>query len=503
MEFVTWDLKQKYQIVMLIVGLSSLLVGSAFAEKRIALVIGNSAYENVSPLANPKNDADLMVTTLQEAGFEVVSATDVNYRDMRKAVKTFGQKLRASGEDTVGLFYYAGHGVQANGTNYLIPLETEIESQSDLDLEALDAGDILGQMEDAGNRLNLVILDACRNNPFKSSMRSSGRGLARMSAARGSLIAFATAPGQVAADGIGRNSPYTIALVEAIKQPGLAVEQVFKRARVNVGKSTGKRQTPWEESSLEGNFYFVPAETTKSTKTPASPFSEAERIWDQIKTTQSIVVLSKFAVTYKDSFFATLAQQRIDQIRREKKQATSVDKLKDNENTDPVINSDIEIADRASIREIQLKLFNLNFEPGTIDGVMGAKTKLAIREFQASKDQEKSGKATSRLLTLLRKTKTPENWAGIGFLISKKLVFKKSGMPDRKSTQTQLSKSCQGCSEILVFSANECGALAMSSKGWGWAVRDNRKATEIAAVNSCQIHGGKCKLKTILCASGN
>lgn len=295
------------------------------AEKRIALVIGNSAYSNISELTNPKNDAELMVTTLGSVGFEVVSAFDANFQDMSRAVKKFGKKLRSSGENTVGLFYYAGHGVQANGTNYLIPLETEIESTSDLNLEALNAADILDQMEDAGNRLNLVILDACRNNPFRGNVRSGGRGLARMNAARGSLIAFSTAPGQVAADGEGRNSPYTEALVEAIKRPGLAVEQVFKQARISVGKKTGKRQTPWEESSLEGDFYFVPGAPGPIKQQVTAPStSEAERIWNQIKSTTNIEILETYSTQYKSTFFATLAQARIEELNKSKNVAILV-----------------------------------------------------------------------------------------------------------------------------------------------------------------------------------
>lgn len=308
------------RIILLISVAFLLATTSAFAEKRIALIIGNSAYKTISELKNPKNDAELMARTLEEVGFEVVSAFDADYRDMRKAVKLFGRKLRVAGEDTVGLFYYAGHGVQANGTNYLIPLRTEIDSQSDLNLEALDADDILRQMEDAGNRLNLVILDACRNNPFKGTARSGGRGLARMNAASGSLIAFATAPGQVAADGEGNNSPYTEALVAAIKQPGLAVEQVFKQARIEVGRKTGKRQTPWEESSLEGDFFFVPRlesalsilSNPKQQKfEPAPVLNKAERVYNQIKDSDNVEVLEIFIEQFPDSIYSKFARAKI------------------------------------------------------------------------------------------------------------------------------------------------------------------------------------------------
>ncbi len=228
------------------------------AEKRIALVIGNSDYTRVPSLVNPENDATLMAETLRSVGFDVALVVNVDRRKMARAVRSFGKKLRAAGPDAVGLFYYAGHGNQAKGVNYLIPLDAEIDTIADLEVEALSASNILSQMEDAGNTLNLVILDACRNNPYKGRVRSSARGLAKVQAASGSLVAFAAAPGQVAADGTGKNSPYTKALVEAIKQPGLELGKVFRIVRSKVEKQTGGRQTPWEESSLKGDFHFVP-----------------------------------------------------------------------------------------------------------------------------------------------------------------------------------------------------------------------------------------------------
>ena len=204
-----------------------------------------------------------MAKTLREVGFEVVLALDADRRSMTKAVREFGKRLSRSGPGTAGLFYYAGHGVQARGTNYLIPLEAPIEDELDLTVEAVDVAWVLSQMEAAGNGLNLMVLDACRNNPFEGMFRSVGRGLGRVDTARGALVAFAAAPGQVATDGVRENSPYTAALVKAMRTPGLAVEQVFKKVRLDVESETGGRQTPWEESSLRGDFYFVPKAATQ------------------------------------------------------------------------------------------------------------------------------------------------------------------------------------------------------------------------------------------------
>ncbi len=241
----------------------------SLAAKRVALVVGNSGYERIPALKNPKNDAALMARALQDVGFEVIHVSDVELRGLGRAVKKFGRALAAAGPRAVGLFYYAGHGVQSRGENYLIPLRAEVDREVDLGVEAMSASQILSQMEAAGNALNLIILDACRNNPYEQGFRSISRGLTRVNAPRGSLMAFAAAPGQVAADGDGANSPYTKALVKAMKVPGLPVEQTFKRVLIEVEDTTGRAQTPWVESSLRGDFFFVPpgAQPPKSEET--------------------------------------------------------------------------------------------------------------------------------------------------------------------------------------------------------------------------------------------
>jgi len=221
-------------------------------DQRTALVIGNGAYKS-SPLRNPVNDATDIANALRNLGFSVILKTNANQRTMEDSIRDFGKKLRSGG---VGLFYFAGHGMQVKGNNYLLPVGTVIETESDVKYEAVDAGRVLGKMEDAGNDLNIVILDACRNNPFARAFRSSGKGLARMDAPKGSLITYATAPGSVAADGEGRNGIYTKYLLKYMSSPNLKVEEVLKQVRVNVINETNEKQIPWESSSLTGEFYF-------------------------------------------------------------------------------------------------------------------------------------------------------------------------------------------------------------------------------------------------------
>jgi len=243
-------------------------------ENRLALVVGNAAYKS-SPLRNPVNDAFDVARTLRTLGFEVIHEENANQRTMENAISRFGRQLRKQGG--VGLFYFAGHGIQVNGRNYLIPIDAEIETESDVRFEAVDAGRVLGKMEDAGNDLNIVILDACRDNPFARSFRTSSKGLARMDAPKGSLIAYATAPGSVAADGKGRNGIYTEYLLKHMATLGSKVEEVLKRVRVDVINETNEKQIPWEASSLTGEFYFAPKRGIAVVKRPPVEPQRPER----------------------------------------------------------------------------------------------------------------------------------------------------------------------------------------------------------------------------------
>ena len=225
------------------------------AVERHALVIGNANYQS-SPLRNPLNDARDMAAALEGLGFQVQSLLDADAPEMEQAILDFGDRLRDGG---VGLFYYAGHGVQAQGRNYLIPLQANISREIQLRHKAVDAGLVLDAMGAANNGLNIVILDACRDNPYANSFRNTTRGLARMDSPTGSLIAYATAPGDVAADGDGRNGVFTKHLLEQMQKPGVQVEQVFKQVTQAVYAETRQRQTPFTTSSLLGEFYFKPA----------------------------------------------------------------------------------------------------------------------------------------------------------------------------------------------------------------------------------------------------
>ena len=261
---------------VLIAALFVCAAARAYAEGRVALVIGNANYLHANPLTNPVHDANLIASVLKGQGFEVSLAIDADQRAMKRAFSEFAGRLQAAGRDAIAVVYYAGHGVQLKGVNYLVPVDAQIDSEAQLDLEAVSADTIMQAIGQAGSSLNIVILDACRNNPFRG-FRAMGRGLAAIDAPQGTLVAFSTAPGQAARDGeAGGNSPYSQALGEVLRQPGLRIEDVFKRVRQRVNKETGGEQTPWESSSLVGDFYPAGGgQSTEAVKPPIATITPA------------------------------------------------------------------------------------------------------------------------------------------------------------------------------------------------------------------------------------
>ncbi len=251
-------------------------VSANAAEKgKIALVIGNEAY-SFSPLRNPVNDARDMAETLEALGFEVIVFTDLKYKEMNKAVNIFGERLNSGAE--VGLFYYAGHGMQISGNNYLIPVDANIRYEKEVRYRSIDAGYVLVEMENAKCLTNIVILDACRGNPFTRSFSSSSEGLSTMKTPVGTIIAYSTGPGKKAEDGGGENGVYTAALIEKMKTPGERIVDIFNSVRKMVRKQTGGLQVPWESTSLESPFYFLPPADVAAVEVPeiSGDFTMAE-----------------------------------------------------------------------------------------------------------------------------------------------------------------------------------------------------------------------------------
>lgn len=317
-------------LALALLGLLVALAGPAWAqsaapsssggEPRLALVIGNSKYAQ-SPLKNAANDARMISRTLRRLGFEVIERIDTGKKAMEDAILEFGEKLKSGG---VGMFYYAGHGVQVRGHNYLIPIDAALPSEASVRVQAVDVDLVLEQMSEARNRANVVVLDACRNNPFLAARRGGGKGLAAVDAARGTLIAYSTAPGTVAADGDGANSPYTASLVRAIEQPGLPVEDIFKRVRAAVLEQTQGGQTPWESSSLTGDLVInlnvtinPPAPAAAPAPAPARDPQAAEiAFWETMGRSNNAADYEDYLKRFPNGTFSGLAKRRVADLKK-------------------------------------------------------------------------------------------------------------------------------------------------------------------------------------------
>lgn len=294
-------------------------------EKRIALVIGNGNYAIANKLANPVNDATDMANTLTGLGFEVISGTNLNLKQMTDKVRQFGDKLKVS--VGVGLFYYSGHGIQSNNKNYLIPVEADISREDEIDFAALNFDQVLRKMATANNGLNIVVLDACRNNPFARSWSrdASDGGLAQVTAPTGTFIAYATSPDKTASDGTGRNGLYTTELLKYIKQPNIKIEEAFKQVTIAVDRTSGGKQVPWTSSSLRGEFYFktlkssvaanpIPKESDEPPIVAKDKAAQEREAWDLVKNSSSASDFRYYLEEFPDGANAAKARIRLEEL---------------------------------------------------------------------------------------------------------------------------------------------------------------------------------------------
>ncbi len=275
---------------------------SAGAAERIALVVGAGVYQNLAVLANPPNDARLMAKTLRAVNFRVLESYNPDRQALLSIITDFRDALQQAGENAIGLFFYAGHGVQFDGRNFMVPADARFGDRDQAEEDSVAIDWVMGAFRDADTKTNLVILDACRNNPFEGT-RSTAKGLAPMDAPSGTLISYATAPGALAADGRGDNSPFTSALAATVANYALPVERAFKQVRILVEKSTDGAQTPWESSSLKSEFYFT---------LPEQGTPEAElAFWKTVQTDATEAMLGLYLERYPKGNFAVLARQML------------------------------------------------------------------------------------------------------------------------------------------------------------------------------------------------
>ena len=294
--------------------LSGWAVAQDSLEERVALVVGNSAYTQAVPLKNPVNDADAMSALLKKAGFRVIRQANASQESLRGSIQEFGTALR-SPKVKFGIFYYAGHGVQLDWRNYLIPVDAKIGSPSDIQKQAVDVSELFHYMQKTSNKSFLVVLDACRDDPFSGGYRPPSKGLSQFNAPVGSLIAFSTAPGDVALDGEGLNGLYTSHLLREFSVQNARLEDAFKRVRLNVRLESGGKQIPWESTSLEEDLYLFPnAKSKLSDSEREALFDKEVRDWGRVKVTNDLKVLVDFIREFPSGVTSELAQAKLNRI---------------------------------------------------------------------------------------------------------------------------------------------------------------------------------------------
>lgn len=289
-------------------------LAQAPVDLKVALVIGNAAYPGSAALANPANDAKAMGDTLRSLGFSVVEARDASRAQMSAAIGQVREQLQ--GKQGVGMLFYAGHGLQVDWRNYMIPIDAKIASATDVPAQAVDVADVLSAFKQAGNRMNILVLDACRDNPFASG---SSKGLAQMDALPSTFLAYATAPGNVADDGAGSNGLYTSFLLQELKKPQARIEDVFKRVRLHVRQKSEGRQIPWESTSLEDDFVFnsgVQTVKQQSLNEREKAFNEEKTAWETVKSSINVNDFYAFLQRYPSGEIAELANFQVASLQK-------------------------------------------------------------------------------------------------------------------------------------------------------------------------------------------
>ncbi|MCP3380919.1 caspase family protein [Bradyrhizobium sp. CCGUVB4N] len=381
---------------------------AALADKRVAFVVGNAAYKNVPQLPNPAIDSKAIARVLRNVGFDVVEGANLTRDAMTAKLLEFGKK--SEGAD-VAVFFYAGHGIAVNGVNYLLPIDADLKSEMDVKLGAAINVDLTLDQTMSDAKVKLVFLDACRDNPFAAKIRSAKAtrsvnvqtGLAEMKSGEGTLIAFATGPGQTALDGeAGTNSPFTRALVANIAQPGIEIQQAMTKVRAQVSDETNKGQLPWGHTNLTGNVYLNPVNTPAVATTDTSPMSSATRqgsdieleFWRSIKDTNKVEELNAYLTNYPNGTFKSIALARIAALQDGPSNTTrnlsaGIDPATFTDEANQVSEDQIGL-DKSQRRDVQRRLTGLGFDVKTT-GKFDDETRSVMKRWQAARGYPATG----------------------------------------------------------------------------------------------------------------
>ena len=474
----------------------------AFADKRVALVMGNSAYQNVNRLANPINDSEAMSAMLKKAGFDVVELKrDLNVSEMRRALRDFSDTVR---DADVVIVYFAGHGIEIDGVNYVIPVDAVLERDIDAFDEAIPLDRILTVIEPA-KQLRLVILDACRDNPFNKTMKRSigsraiGRGLAKIEPETpNTLIAFAAKAGSTASDGDGKNSPFTAALVKYLPRPGLDLRRAFGYARDDVLKATNNKQEPFIYGSLGGDAVALvpaPVETTAGTPKPLVDAALELAFWESIKNDKNPDLFQAYLNRYPKGVFADIATLNLRQQKTAALESATVEQPDDK----------VKLSDPASLHEVRERLYELNFDPGSFDGSMSAAAQQAVREFEQASKLVSTGEATQGLLRRLREISGLKPWGSIVYSKASNKWGMAWSLDTRKAAVASARASCgdaSRCSIEISFFGTECGVFAHSESSWAMVARADIQKAKEDALSDCHRKGKACRIIASVCADG-
>ena len=493
------------KIIAVVMGLIMVSAVPASAEKRVALVIGNSAYQRAPKLPNPASDAAAVVELFRDAGFDVISKHDVGISNMRRALREFA--ITAQDAD-IAVVYFAGHGIEIDGSNYLIPVDAVLERDTDVDDETVSLDRIIRILEPV-KRLRLIILDACRDNPFSRSMkrtlasRSISRGLAKVEPTTSdTLIAFAAKAGSTASDGDGPHSPFTTALLDNLAQPGLDLRIAFGRVRDEVLAATGHQQEPFVYGSLGGSIVaLVPAKTETRSNAPVGNISPSEQanleitFWNSIKDAKNARLFEAYLHRYPNGTFSDIARITLDGLKTAALTPPP-----------PKIDDKTPISDPGLLKEVRQRLYELNFDPGPFEGPYTEEARDAIREYEQQSNLPQSGVATMGLLRKLREVGGLKPWGAIVYGKDSENWGMAWAEPTRQAAVTSARASCGGdpkkCPVEISFFGTECGVFAHSSSSWASTARDELAKAKAAALADCNKRGKSCEIVASVCADG-
>jgi hypothetical protein len=443
-----------------------------------------------------------MTATLKNARFDVVELKrDLNVSEMRRALRDFSDTVR---DADVAIVYFAGHGVEIDGTNYVIPVDAVLERDIDAFDEAIPLDRILTVIEPA-KQLRLVILDACRDNPFNKTMkrtigaRAIGRGLAKVEPnSPNTLIAFAAKAGSTASDGDSKNSPFTAALVKYLPRPGLDLRKAFGYARDEVLKVTNNRQEPFIYGSLGGDDVALVPEPDKTTSDAVKPLDEKRlelAFWESIKNDKNPELFQAYLNRYPKGVFADIATINLQQQKTAALVSATVEQPNDR----------VALNDAASQHEIRERLYELNFDPGPFDGPIGPATRQAVREFEQANKLPSTGEVTQGLLRRVREISGLKPWGSIVYSEESKKWGMAWSQDTRKAAVASARASCGDSSQCPIeisFFGTECGVFAYSGSNWAILARAEIQKAKDDALSRCRKRGKACRIVASVCADG-